>query len=78
VTSDTPQAAEKRQHEIFMGMTGERRLLLAMAFSDQIRDIAIEGLRRRHPLASEEDLKKICFKEMFGIAITHPTLRKTL
>jgi hypothetical protein len=78
VTLDATLAAEKRQHEIFKRMSGERRLLLAMAFSDQIRDIAIEGLRRRHPLASEEDLKKTYFKEMFGIAITHPTLRKTL
>jgi hypothetical protein len=71
VTSDTTPAAEKRQHEIFMGMSGERRLLLAMSFSDQIRGIAIEGLRRRHPSVSEEDLKELYFKEMFGITITH-------
>ena len=73
MATDTTPAAEKRQHEIFMGMTGERRLLLAMAFSDQIRDLAIEGLRRRHPLASEEDLKAIYFKEMLGVEIPHRT-----
>ena len=74
--TDTTPAAEKRQHEIFKRMSGERRLLLAMSFSDQIRDIAIEGLRRRHPSVSEEDLKEIYFREIFGIAITHRTQRK--
>ena len=77
MVSDTTPAAEKRQHEIIKRMTGERRLLLAMSFSDQIRDIAIEGLRRRHPSVSEEDLKELYFKEMFGVTITHRTQRKT-
>jgi hypothetical protein len=71
MTTDTTLSAKKRQHEIFMRMSGERRLLLAMSFSDQIRDIAIEGLRRRHPSVSEEDLKELYFKEIFGITITH-------
>jgi hypothetical protein len=51
--------------------------LLAMSFSDQIRDIAIEGLRRRHPSVSEEDMKELYFKEVFGISITHLAQRKT-
>jgi hypothetical protein len=71
VITDTTPAAENRQHEIFKRMSGERKLLLAMSFSDQIRDIAIEGLRRRHPLVSEESLKAIYFKEMFGVTIPH-------
>jgi len=59
-------------------MSGERRLLLAMSFSDQIRDIAMEGLRRRHPSVSEEDLKALYLKEMFGVTITHRAERKPL
>jgi hypothetical protein len=74
--TDTTPATQNRQHEIFKRMSGERRLLLAMSFSDQIRDIAIEGLRRRHPSVSEEDLKAIYFREIFGIIITHRTERK--
>lgn len=77
MTLDTTPAAKKRQHEIFKRMSGERKLLLAMSFSDQIRDIALEGLRGRHPSISEEDLKEIYFKEIFGIAITHRTQRKS-
>ena len=67
--TDTTPAAEERQHEIFRKMSGERRLLLAMAFSDQIRDIAMEGLRRRHPSASEEALKAIFIKEIYGVTM---------
>ena len=76
ITDTTPEA-ELRQHEIFKRMGGERRLLLAMSFSDQIRDIAMEGLRRRHSSVSEEDLKAIYFKEMFGVNIVRRTQRKT-
>jgi hypothetical protein len=77
MSTDTTPAAEKRQHEIFKRMSGESRLLLAMSFSDQIRDIAMEGLRCRHPSVSEENLKELYFKEIFGITITHRTQRKT-
>ena len=69
VFTDTSTVADLRQHEIFRKMSGERRLLLAMAFSDQIRDIAMEGLRRRHPSASEEALKAIFIKEIYGVTM---------
>ena len=75
--TDTTPDAEKRQHEIFKRMSGERRLLLAMSFSDQLRDIAMEGLRQRHPSVSEENLKAIYFKEMFGVTIPHRAERTT-
>jgi hypothetical protein len=69
MTTDTTPAAQKRQHEIFKRMSGERKLLLAMAFDDQIRDIALEELRRRHPSASEEALKVTFIKEIYGVAM---------
>ncbi|MCU0602522.1 MAG: hypothetical protein MUC33_07655 [Desulfobacterales bacterium] len=75
--SDTTSAAEQRQHEIFKQMSGERRLLLAMAFSERIRDIAMEGLRRRHPSAPEGALKTIYFKEMYGLSLPGLPGRKT-
>ena len=43
--------------------------MLAMAFSDRLRDIAMEGLRRRHPSAPEGALKAIFFKEMNGSSL---------
>ena len=75
--TDTTPAAGLRQHDIFRRMSGERRLLLAMAFSDQIRDIAMEGLRQRHPSEQEGTLKAIYFKEMYGITLPQQPERKT-
>jgi len=74
--TDTTSEAEERQHEIFRQMSGERKLLLAMAFSDRVRDIAMEGLRRRHPSISEEKLRAIYFKEMYGVSMPHRPERK--
>ena len=76
ITDTTPEA-EERQHEIFRQMSGERKLLLAMAFSDRIRDIAMEGLRRRHPTASEEALKAIFIKEIYGVTMPQRIERAT-
>jgi hypothetical protein len=75
--TDTTPAAQKRQDEIFKRMSGESRLLLAMAFSNQIRDIAMEGLRRRHHSVSEENLRAIYFKEIYGVCMPHQPERKT-
>jgi hypothetical protein len=72
--SDTTPNAEQRQHEIFKQMSRERKLLLAMAFSERIRDIAMEGLRRRHPSVPEGALKAIYLKEMYGVSL--PGLRE--
>jgi hypothetical protein len=77
MTPDTTPAAKHRQQEIFRRMSGERRLLLAMGFSNQIRDIAMDGLRRRHPSVSEDDLKAVYFREMFGVMIPERAERTT-
>jgi hypothetical protein len=75
--TDTTSAAQERQHEIFRQMSGERRLLLAMAFSDQIRDIAMEGLRQRHPSELEGALKVIFIKEIYGVTMPQRLERAT-
>jgi hypothetical protein len=58
-------------------MSGESKLLLAMAFSVQIRDIAMEGLGRRHPSAPEEALKAIFIKEIYGVIMPQCIERAT-
>lgn len=67
--TDTLPEAEARQHEIFRRMSGEQRLLLAMAWSDTLRDIALAGLRRRHPSVTEKGLRALFVKEFHGIEI---------
>ena len=67
--SDTMKDAELRQHEIFKRMSGEQRMLLAMAFSDTVRDLALAGLRSRHPTASEAEQRMLFIKEVHGVEI---------
>jgi hypothetical protein len=65
--TDTTAEAEKRQDEIFARMRGERKVLLAMEFSDSVRDIAWEGFCRTHPLVSGERLRALFLTEIHGI-----------
>jgi hypothetical protein len=58
--SDTSLEAEARQLGIFRRMSGEERIMAAMKLSDVIRDIALAGLKNRHPNSSEEELG-FCF-----------------
>jgi hypothetical protein len=67
--TDTTAEAEKRQSEIFMRLSGEEKIRLAMEFSDAVRDIAWAGFRRRHPSVSEETLRAMFLKEVHGIEL---------
>lgn len=67
--SDTTSEAEARQLETFRRMTGEERLRVAMNLSDEMRDIALAGIRNRHPEATEEEIQKLFYKEVHGIII---------
>jgi len=69
VISDTTPKAQARQQEIFAQMTGEERVCAAMAFSDQIRDIALAGLKKRHPQVGELDLLDLFVQEVHGMTL---------
>ena len=76
VITDTKPEAEKRQHEIFARLSPEERLRLAMAWSDQVRDIAWAGFRRRHPGLSVERLRAMFVRELHGIEMPEPPGRE--
>jgi len=67
--SDTTPKAQIRQQEIFARMTGDERVCAAMALSDQMRDIALAGLRNRHPQWGEKEIMEFFIKEIHGIEI---------
>lgn len=67
--SDTTPKAEARQQQIFARMSGEDRLKMAMALSDQMRDIAMAGLRSRHPQAAEDEIRNMFIKAVHGLVI---------
>ena len=67
--SDTTKDGDARQHEIFKRMRGEEKVRLAMAFSDFVRDLALAGLRSRHPAVSESQQRLLFIKEVHGVEI---------
>ena len=67
--SDTTPAAESIQHQIFARMTGDERVRAAMALSDQIRDIALAGLKKRYPDLGELDLLDFFIQEVHGVIL---------
>jgi hypothetical protein len=67
---DTTQDADVRQHEIFRKMQGEEKVRIAMDLSDVVRDVALEGLKNRHPAASEGERRILFIKEVHGVEIS--------
>lgn len=67
--TDTTSEAEARQHDIFRRMSGEERLRVSMSLSDEMRDIALAGIRNRYPGATEEEIQLLFYKEVHGIII---------
>lgn len=67
---DTTQEADVRQHEIFKRMEGEEKVRIALGLSDFVRDLALEGLKRRYPEASEAERRILFIKEVHGVQPT--------
>jgi len=66
VSSDTSPEAAAVQQEIFRRMTPEQRLRIALELSEELRNIALSGVRSRHPEMSEEELKFELMRIMYG------------
>ena len=64
--SDTSPEAAAIQQEIFRRMTPEQRLRIALELSEEMRNIALSGLRSRQPELTEEELKREMLRIMYG------------
>jgi hypothetical protein len=64
--NDTSPAANARYHELLRAMAPERRLEAAMGLSRAVRELAVAGLRSRHPDASEDELRVRLTVRLYG------------
>lgn len=55
--NDTSEAADIRYHELLCRLSPERRLESAMKLSRGVRELAIAGIRHRHPNAGEQEVR---------------------
>lgn len=72
---DTSPQADARYHELLRRMPPEKRLEAAMRLSLAVRELALAGLRARHPGADEQELRvrltvrlygRDCARRLFG------------
>jgi hypothetical protein len=74
-TPDTSAIADARYHDLLRRMEPERRLEAAIRLSAGVRAIALAGIRRCHPEATEQQLRvrltvrlygRACAERLFG------------
>lgn len=72
---DTSREADARYHELLRKMPPEQRLAAAMRLSQAVRELALAGIRGRHPEASDDELRvrlttrlcgRDCARRLFG------------
>jgi hypothetical protein len=66
VHQDTDEHAQARYTELLRRMTPAQRLERAAALSMAVRELAMAGLRQRHPQANEEELKRRLVVRLYG------------
>jgi hypothetical protein len=64
--SDTHPNVAAMQREMFRRMTKEERLRLTLDLCDEMRDLALGGLRHRRPQLSEADLQRELNRMLYG------------
>lgn len=66
--SDTSPSADARYHELLRALPPERRLETAMKLSRAVRELAIAGIRQRHPDADEHEVRVRLVVRLYGRA----------
>lgn len=63
---DTTERANRRYHELLRARAPHERLAQAMALTKMTRELAMAGLRARHPDASPEELRVRFVVRLYG------------
>ena len=66
--TDTSPEADERYHELLRQMGPERRLEAAMRLSNAVRELAMAGIRQRHPQADEHEQRVRLTVRLYGRA----------
>lgn len=64
--SDTDEAAQRTQDEVFRAMGPERRVAVAVEMSEAAFEIARAGIRSRHPEYTSTDVESAEFRLRLG------------
>lgn len=65
-SADTSDRMEKLQIDIHRALSPEQRYALGVMMSDDLRDVALDGLRDRHPQLPQADLLRLYVDALLG------------
>lgn len=63
---DTSPQADARYHELLRRMPPENRLEAAIRLSQAVRELALAGIRARHPEADDQELRVRLTVRLYG------------
>ena len=66
VSRDTSAAARRVQIQTLRRLDGPTRLRMALHMSDDSRDVALAGIRHRHPDWTDEDVHRELLRVLLG------------
>jgi hypothetical protein len=66
IPPDTTPDAHRKQIEILRKMSPERRALMSFELSDNVRQIAIAGIKKQHPTFTETQTKRELLRRLVG------------
>ena len=64
--TDTSSEAAEVQVAVWRGMTCDQRVAMAFELSENVRQIAAEGVRQRHPDYSDEEVRLAVIRLQLG------------
>jgi hypothetical protein len=66
VPRDTDPAAQAVQDGIYLAMTGAERVAIAFRLSAAARQLTMDGIRRRHPEYTDEQVRMALLRLLHG------------
>jgi hypothetical protein len=66
VIQDTAPPALARYHELLRGQAPHQRLAQAVALTNMARQLAVAGIKHRHPTASDEEIRVRLTVRLYG------------
>lgn len=63
---DTTPAANRRYHELLRARAPHERLAQAMALTKMVRELAVAGIRARHPDADDDEVRVRLVVRLYG------------
>jgi len=64
--TDTDPDSRRRQFDAYRAMAPEGRVEIALSLSEDVKQIAMAGIRRRHPTMSEEEADRAWLRLLHG------------